>query len=148
MPAIQPRHVPAFLAAVAFVTLFCFTAGFFFSIRGEITEPKIDYKDFVSILLTAVTIILGAVALGIAALAIWGYKAIIDATTERAQRAATAVAKKHMEDYLTDDRIRAVVGPLLQPLVDELAAKLVQPAPPGAPPDDDDLDIPTFPETK
>jgi len=54
----------------------------------------VEYKDFVSVLLTAVTIILAVLGVAIAVLAFWGYTA--------AQTAARTAAKDAANAYLTD----------------------------------------------
>ncbi|MFZ2287776.1 MAG: hypothetical protein WAV93_12385 [Bacteroidales bacterium] len=51
------------------------------------------YQDLVTILLTAVAVILAAVTLFIAILAIWGYTALKDAAEKEARKVATDVAQ-------------------------------------------------------
>ena len=59
-------------------------------------KPVIEYKDFVSILLTGITIVLAVLAAGIALLAVWGFKEFetrVNAETAR-------VAGKQVDAYL------------------------------------------------
>lgn len=52
----------------------------------------IEYKDFISILLTAISVILAAVTIFIALLAIWGYTSIKAAAMTSAEIKATEIA--------------------------------------------------------
>ncbi len=64
--------------------------------HGIGTGGAVEYKDFVSVLLTAVTIILAVLGVAIAVLAFWGYTA--------AQTAAKGAAKDAANAYLTDSQ--------------------------------------------
>lgn len=55
-------------------------------------SPSLDWKDYVTILLTVVTIILAAVALFLAVAAVWGYTTIWKHAEETARTAAQATA--------------------------------------------------------
>jgi hypothetical protein len=61
---------------------------------SAVPPPGLDWKDYVSILLTIVTIVLAAVALFIAVAAIWGYAAIRQHAEEIATAAAVETATR------------------------------------------------------
>ncbi len=69
---------------------------FHISREGNGAGGTIDYKDFVAVLLTAVTIILAVLGVAIAVLAFWGYTA--------AQTAARSAATDAANTYLADPK--------------------------------------------
>lgn len=83
--------VNAALAAATMWALFRSTPG--------VSAGGIEYKDFISILLTAVTVVLAALAILLALAAVWGYQKLSDHAAERA--AATAAAAS--QDYLNSE---------------------------------------------
>jgi hypothetical protein len=75
----------------------------FFVSRGTTPSNGIEYKDIISLLLTAITVVLAALAIGIAVLAIWGYNSI----RESAERAAGDVAERTAKE-VADQTAREV----------------------------------------
>ncbi len=74
----------------------------FFVTRGASFSPPWDGPAVVTIVLTAVTVVLGAVALGVALLAVWGYSALREHAGNIADKAATAAADKAVQKLLRD----------------------------------------------
>jgi len=72
----------------------------FFVTRGASFSPPWDGPAVVTIVLTAVTVVLGAVALGVALLAVWGYSALREHAGNIADKAATAAADKAVQKLL------------------------------------------------
>ena len=56
-------------------------------------DPNIEYKDLITIILTALAVLLAAVTLFVAAMAIWGYNSIRDESVKAAKKAAEAEAR-------------------------------------------------------
>ena len=79
-----------FLIASALMALY-FMAG---NSPATGDHPVVEYKDFVSILLTAIAVMIGVAAVFAAFAAIWGFdllrKEIVKTATEAAERAAAA----------------------------------------------------------
>jgi hypothetical protein len=79
-----------FLIALALMALY-FIAGHS-PATGD--HPVVEYKDFVSILLTAIAVMIGVAAVFAAFAAIWGFdllrREIVKTATEAAERAAAA----------------------------------------------------------
>ena len=74
--------------------------------RGAVLSPPWDGPAVVTTVLAVATLVLGAVALGVGLLAIWGYSAIRgyaeQVAAEAAQRAATAAAEIVVERMLRE----------------------------------------------
>lgn len=92
--------------------LIFFNVFFFIGIRNP-TSGMMEYKDFVSILLTAVTVVIAVLAFGVAGLAIWGYREFMSRAEETAKNAATgaadAVARKVVTEYLDSERFKNIL---------------------------------------
>lgn len=99
---------------LAGVNLAMFTVmAVFFITRGTNLFPPWDGPAVVTIVLTAVTVVLGAVALGVALLAVWGYNAIRDHAGSVADRAATLAADQAVQKLMQDwglDKLGAPQG--------------------------------------
>ena len=63
------------------------------------TSTHMTYESFLTIVLTALCVILAALALGIGALAIWGYNGIREAVTKEATSKAEAALAAKMQEY-------------------------------------------------
>ncbi len=101
-------------------------AVFYVATRGlEPTPGTWNYADLVTIVLTATTVILGAVALGVALLAIWGYRAIAERAEEIAGRQADEVVNRRLNEYLSDESVKGklslIVGEHVRKEADSLA---------------------------
>ena len=85
-----------------------YRGGVPFAREGQ--PPTIEYKDFVTIILTAVTVMLAAVTIFLAVAAIWGYNTL----KEAAQREAAKMARtnKALNEQIDDnaDDIGAAAG--------------------------------------
>lgn len=81
-----------------------------------VTGPHLSYAEFVSALLTAVTVILAALGIMIAMAAIWGYQGI----QEKGTAVATEAAKREVRDYLSGDEGRHLLEELIRPEVDNV----------------------------
>jgi hypothetical protein len=93
--------------ALSNVALLCVIL--YFATNSTIHLPKIEmeYKDFISIMLTATTVILAAVTIFIGGVAIWGYNSIQKSAVDEAVRAAQMRAKEVAEAIA-----REVAGPV------------------------------------
>jgi hypothetical protein len=67
---------------------------------------SLTYEQFISIMLTALGVILGALAIIIGIAAIWGYTTIV----ERAERAAEAQVTKKLDDMFASGSVEAMVN--------------------------------------
>jgi hypothetical protein len=68
----------------------------YFIFRGGVVTPAsqpLEYKDFVSILLTALGVMIAVAALFVAFFAIWGYKSAKELISEIAEKAARDTAQ-------------------------------------------------------
>lgn len=77
------------------------TVGYLLWTRSPIVAAEhqsIEYKDFVSILLTALAVMVAVVTLLVAALAIWGFGAIREDVRGRAAREARREANRIAKD--------------------------------------------------
>ncbi len=62
-------------------------------------STHMSYESFLTIVLTSLCVILAALALGIGALAVWGYNGIQEAVTKRATNNAEAALAAKMQEY-------------------------------------------------
>ena len=66
----------------------------YFGFRGLDLHPNgIEYKDLITIILTAIAVLLASVTIFVALMAIWGYSTIRDAAEKAAREVATDVAQ-------------------------------------------------------
>ncbi|MBI5264612.1 MAG: hypothetical protein HY852_22690 [Bradyrhizobium sp.] len=86
--------------AIAFLVLCNVALGIlvlYFLSRGYQPPPKdaqtIEYKDFISILLTGLAVMIAVMTVFLAAAAIWGYERIRKDVLEAAEKEARTVAK-------------------------------------------------------
>ncbi|MCG8562674.1 MAG: hypothetical protein MI824_22985 [Hyphomicrobiales bacterium] len=98
---------------IAFFFLYVATRG----VGGSVWS----YKDFVTISLTVVTVVLAALGLGIALLAIWGYAQIEKLAGQKAEE----VAKKAAEDHLSSEEFRERFRETIEKLQEERAIRSV-----------------------
>lgn len=89
-------------------------AGYFVATRG-ISPPPIgwEYKDLLTIILTALAALLAAIAIFIGILAIWGYASIRDAAMRAAESKAEEIAIRVSEPVATrvaEAAVRATAG--------------------------------------
>ncbi|MFV3077434.1 hypothetical protein [Niveispirillum fermenti] len=68
----------------------------------------VDYTDLVSIILTAVAVILAALAIGVGLIAIWGYKQIVEHARSSAEAKAGEIAADRLESYLKSDVFKSL----------------------------------------
>lgn len=100
------------LALFAFQVTFVLIAAAFilkgvFSPSGKDTAG-LEYKDFVSILLTALSAMVAIVAVFMAILAIWSYKHMAELVTHAAEKSASEKASEMMGGWLANDAPRSV----------------------------------------
>lgn len=117
----------------------------FIGSHGLTTPPKgWEYKDLLTIILTALTALLAGLAIFIGVLAIWGYNSIRDAAERAAERAADARAERTARTVAETVATRvaeevATRSAPLQDRTDDLTAALSegttdeQPRPPDEP---------------
>lgn len=74
-----------------------------------VLEGKIEYKDLVSLQLTALTVVLAVLGIGVAALAVWGYKEFMDQAKATAQGVAASAVSAHLGSDLFKLEVRAVL---------------------------------------
>jgi len=97
--------------------------AYFIATRGlETPSGSWTYADLVSILLTAVGVLLAIVALFVAVLAIWGYTAIREAAADAATKVASVVAERVARD--TASTVASRVGASTSETVDTSEADL------------------------
>jgi hypothetical protein len=107
----------AALRAVAWC-LFCALAVLFLYlyINGQIgagpDHPVIEYKDFVTILLTALAVMIAVATVVVAVAAVWGYVAIRDEIS----RTVKEIAGKRAEE-VARDRIEAIAPGLVKEII-------------------------------
>jgi heme/copper-type cytochrome/quinol oxidase subunit 2 len=92
------------------------------------TKPLVDYKDFVSILLTAVTAVVAVLAFGVAILAIWGYTTMMRVAELTAAAEAKAVAERQMSDHVMKEQIEDAAKRVLAPVLAALAQTRTEPS--------------------
>ena len=73
-------------------------------------DPKIEYKDLITIVLAALAVILATVTLFIAAMAIWGYNSIRDESVKAAVKAAEVEAGKVAANVASSVASRSAVA--------------------------------------
>lgn len=95
-------------AAIIIVFTFIFSkSGFSFpGMQQAATSHVIDYKDYVSILLTAIGVMIAILTLFLAIAAIWGYAQIKNEATRWAQKTATKSAKETAERIIPQEVAR------------------------------------------
>jgi len=81
------------ICAVSIVSMYAFTNG---SLAGA-RPPVVEYKDFVTILLTALAVMIAVATFMGALAAVWGFTVLRDEAHRAAEAAAEKVAKAHVE---------------------------------------------------
>jgi len=93
-------------------------AVYFISIHGlAAPEAHWTYSDLVSVLLTAIGIILTTLGLGIALLAIWGYQKIADHAVGKSVEAVN----KRLDTMLEEQNLKQKISDMVQPHITEAA---------------------------
>jgi hypothetical protein len=110
-----------FLVALALVAVVAVMPMIAVETRG------IEYKDLVSIQLTALTLVVAALGVGVAFLAVWGYKEFMERAKDSAREAASEVAKNTVSSHLKGDSFVNEVRAALDQLYEEHAARRTQP---------------------
>ena len=109
---------------------------YFIGTRGlEPTPANWQYADLVTVILTATTIILAAIALGIALIAVWGYKVIIEQSEKVARDQADKVATDLVNEYLSREEIKNRIRALVDDRVRKEADSVVDDILPAYPTD-------------
>lgn len=62
-------------------------------IKRPITPPLIEYKDFISIMISGLSLMVTVLGIGLATIAVWGYATIRDAAQKRATETAEATSR-------------------------------------------------------
>jgi heme/copper-type cytochrome/quinol oxidase subunit 2 len=90
---------------ISVIGLILIVLNVYFMTTLRVPDPygALEYKDLVSILLTAVTVVLAVLGIAIAILAIWGYKEFMAKAESKATESAGAVAKTLVDTYLTSE---------------------------------------------
>jgi hypothetical protein len=85
---------------------------FYLCIRGGLKpdDPKVEYKDLITIILTAIAVLLAGVTIIIALLAVWGYSSILKTAQEAAEQAARDTARSIAEPVAARVAEEAVRG--------------------------------------
>ena len=91
----------------------------FFILRHGLDAPRADwsYSDLVTVLLTAIGVILTTLGLGIAALAIWGYQKIAD----HAEAQSIAAVNKRLDAMLLEQNLKQRISEMVQPHIAQAA---------------------------
>src|SRR5690242_8136979 len=71
--------------------------------------PQPSYSELIATLLTGVTVSLALLAMVIAVLAVWGYRAIRDEAKDLAKSSATSEAHAQVEAYLKSEHVTALM---------------------------------------
>lgn len=144
--------VRSFIVWMTALVLIAVNISIFVSVNpkgGEVAHPW-TYAEFISVSLTAVTVVLAALALGVGILAIWGFKQIEDRAKESAAAQAGSVASKRIESYLQSEEFQVLAKSALQQIEAEKAVQTVTGGADGIGRRDDhaktDTDIPTRPK--
>src|SRR4051812_34874754 len=97
----NPHIMVTFLIGLVLIALNVMFLG-----ETRITHPEnsIEYKDLISIILTAVTVVLAALAIGIAILAVWGYRELITNINRRME----TLAQDQIRAYIQGEDFRAM----------------------------------------
>jgi len=87
-----------------YLNIFLAAVLFYLIIRGGLVPDPggIEFKDLITIILTAIAVLLAAVTIFIGVLAVWGYSSIREAATKIAQETADHVARQVAETRATD----------------------------------------------
>jgi ABC-type Co2+ transport system permease subunit len=115
----------AFVVTLIGFALIGLNAWFLFTLQSAVppatagTSGGMEYKDFVAILLTAVTVVLAVLAIGVAVLAIWGYKELL----RMAELQAEGVAKTFLDSYVTSPLFKAEAEQVWERLIQDHIAK-------------------------
>ena len=85
---------------------------FYLCIRGGLLpdDPRLEYKDLITIILTAIAVLLAGVTIIIALLAVWGYSSIRESVVKTAQEAAEQAAR---------DTARSIAEPVAARVAEE-----------------------------
>lgn len=95
---------------IAFVAFTATGVATYFGLFAPVKPtPGIEYKDLISILLTAATIVLAVAALGIAIIAVWGVKRVEELARDSAIECAKEAAEKLVQTHLTSDSFKKEV---------------------------------------
>ena len=87
-----------FTAAVAVIALYIIWKGGF----RHVETQGIEYKDFISILLTALGVMIALAALLVAMLAVWTYKNAMELITDASRKAARERVDEVVPDLVED----------------------------------------------
>lgn len=117
----RPLEFIALIVGVALIVTLLMSLGALHAPQPE--KAVIEYKDFISILLTAITVALAVLALGIAALAIWGYKEFMS----KAHDSAVKVADDSVKAYLDSPAFVEALARIAEPYYREQARADVVP---------------------
>jgi hypothetical protein len=120
------------LQIVAFVVFIVGTPVWLWSVVRRTPSPfgfqEPTHSELISTLFTGAALILGMLAIIVAALAIWGYVAI----KKEAAQIATASAKREIERYMKRDathkEVRKIIEELAAPVLAELQAAAQMPS--------------------
>lgn len=101
-------RIPLLLATIVLSVLIGF---FIYPIvtRGVANPGPWEYKEFVTILLTVVTIVLAVLGLGIAVLAIWGYYRLQATAEERAAKVAETTTDSHLGSKAFEEQLSGII---------------------------------------
>jgi len=110
--------IRTFIVWMAAIVLIALNAAIFLSPNpaGVGSHPW-TYAEFISVSLTAVTVVLAALALGVGILAIWGFKQIQNS----AEQAAAKLAQEHLKAYLIGDEFQTQAIAALKKITAEAA---------------------------
>lgn len=93
-----------------------------------------SYQDFVTLMLTVVTVVLAALGLGIAALAIIGYRDFVARTEQVATATAGRIARRLLKEHIDSDEFKSFVNDRVAELEKERIAAGIKPKATGEQP--------------
>lgn len=104
-------NLGVFLSWLVTICLIAFSA-FYAATRGPLSADGWSYSDLVTVILTAVTVVLAALGLGIAAIAIWGYDRIERNASDAAVNEARDMIDRHLKSARFVEQVREIVEDL------------------------------------
>jgi len=104
-------NLGVFISWLIAISVIAFSA-FYAATRGPLSAEGWTYPELITVLLTAVTVVLAVLGLGIAVIAIWGY----DRIERSASAAAVTAAKSMIESHLRSDEFTGKIREIVEGL--------------------------------
>lgn len=121
------KYLVVISGVVNIVVLVIIGIWYFFGNKSGVspTAPPVSYPEFISIMLSALGVILTALAISMAVVGVFGFESIKRAVVERATTIADEVAKREVQAYIDTQEQRGNAGNAqLASVLERLSSKL------------------------